>query len=202
MSSSGKPKKIVHPRQRPCPDCRARPGEPCVLSTGKPLEDIHCTIRVTGYPVEGTWKPPHHEPQDSPRRAPDTTQNEAATAATADTSGDTGVPNKNAGEVSQTRPTKPLDTSQAQKPEPQTEPPAEPVPEPSPVGTPPDAAPTEPAPASTSTEATPDEDPGAKKDVFDAGSGLFQSAKTRQKKPKTKKKSRKSADAEAEPSLF
>ena len=51
-------KKIVHPRQRPCPDCGVKPGEPCGLNTGKALEDIHCTARVTGYPVKGSWTPP------------------------------------------------------------------------------------------------------------------------------------------------
>lgn len=74
-------KKVVHPRQRTCIRCGAKPGEPCVLPTGKPMELIHCTERVVGHPVEpSTWKPPvpaHHRPPD-----PDPTDQPATTIAT------------------------------------------------------------------------------------------------------------------------
>ena len=71
-------KKVVHPRQRTCIRCGAKPGEPCVLPTGKPMELIHCTERVVGHPVEpSTWKPPvpaHRRPPD-----PDAPDQPAAT---------------------------------------------------------------------------------------------------------------------------
>lgn len=187
MSRSRKPKKTVHPRQRPCPDCGAKPGEPCVLRTGKPLELIHCTIRLTGYPVEATWKPPQH----GPRREPDSLQNEADSATTAATSGATGVPNKNANEGAQTQPVRFPDRSQDQ--EPNHEAPAAQ----GPVGTPPGAAPTEPAPSAPSSETTLNASTESQKDVFDAGSNLFQSGK-----PRKRKEEKKSATVQGEPSLF
>lgn len=192
MSNSVRPKKIVHPRQRPCPNCGARPGEPCVLRTGKPLKLIHCTIRLTGYSVEGTWKPPQH----GSRQEPDSSQNEADNAVPATTSGATGIPNKNAGEVAQTQPIQPPDTSHDQEPHPEA-PAAQ-----DPVGAPADVAPTEPAPSPPSKKKAPGETLEDQKDVFDGGSNLFQSGKPKQKTPRQSKEGNKSARAQAEPSLF
>ena len=197
MSRSAKPKKIVHPRQRPCPDCGARPGEPCVLRTGKPLREVHCTIRLTGYPVEGTWKPPQH----GSHRETSSLRTEAVQVEAKDNT--TGVPNKNAGQVAQSQPVQNPDGPQDHEPDPET--PAGFTPQ-GPVGTPPGAAPTEPATSTPSGETTPgadtDEDMEPQRDVFDTGSNLFQSGKPGKKKTRKKKEEKEPARVQAEPSLF
>ncbi len=41
------PKQFLAPRDVPCPTCGEPAGSPCRLRSGKPLEDLHCTHRVT-----------------------------------------------------------------------------------------------------------------------------------------------------------
>lgn len=41
------PKKFVGTRDVSCPTCGEPAGSPCRLRSGKPLEDLHCTDRVT-----------------------------------------------------------------------------------------------------------------------------------------------------------
>lgn len=37
---------FTHPRDVPCPVCGAQAGFPCLLRSGKPVPEIHCTDRV------------------------------------------------------------------------------------------------------------------------------------------------------------
>lgn len=133
-------KKIVHPRQRPCPDCGAEPGEPCVLDTGKILEDIHCTIRVTGYPVEGSWTPPQPGSLRDPLRRRD-----AAGQFPHPDPETTGVPNRVLNKNSAADPVTPPPATADETPvEPRRETPAKPAgTEPGPVGTATGGVPTE-----------------------------------------------------------
>lgn len=82
----------IHPRQRPCPDCGARPGEPCTTRVGSILLDVHCTIRVTGHPVKGTVTYPE-QPSDQNNQHTQTTQS-TKQSTTQKSRESTGVPNK------------------------------------------------------------------------------------------------------------
>jgi hypothetical protein len=59
----------IHPRDRRCESCGALPGEPCRTRTGKILEDVHCTIRVVGHPVEPVPEQAPEPPAAGPTEA-------------------------------------------------------------------------------------------------------------------------------------
>ena len=88
-------KRPLHPRRRPCPRCGAEPDEPCTTSVGTTLEDIHCTERVTGRPIESA-EPKAKRPQSNleSETQPAVMDPENKTMLADGAEKDTGVPNK------------------------------------------------------------------------------------------------------------
>ena len=59
-----------HPRDRDCPGCEAKVGDPCRLENGTSLSDIHCTVRVTGNIISPSWRPPSYHKEAPAREKP------------------------------------------------------------------------------------------------------------------------------------
>ena len=79
--------RAVHPRDRACTGCGAEAGKPCRLGTVKVLEDVHCTVRVTGRAIEPLWRPSSsHQTPVGYSESPDPPAPSSQT--------DTGVPDK------------------------------------------------------------------------------------------------------------